>query len=382
MDFYEDYQEGREQLPSLAPQKELTTSQPDASPVALTQTVTDTFHGGNELDIIASMTDRISNSLVLGISGTGKGMLISNALRVAKSKHPKLRIFYVDPKNDPKEYGYTEGVADIVKRYKCETESPDVVIKWLQKCFEEFNEYAIANDKEGYRTLLVLDEGTVLGLKSKLGKSTLLIDRLSSLTSLGDVAGKNIWFVAQSPFVGGSGIDLSASSQLVTIALVSSENVGAMNQWKRAAMFKQPTNLDELIEKSEVKRAVYFGKTGEWYSMPKLTNYSNFDRDTRQDISSIESKLTPVEELERLFSISEQPTTIQDEVQINTDPRLLNCILDKIISSESITFDTLKKHIQRNLPELSKIELIRGAIAKLITEELIQGNETDGYSIT
>jgi hypothetical protein len=176
----------------------------------------------NQLDIISSMSDRVSNSFILGIAGSGKGMLIANALRAIKQKHPNMKIFYVDPKNDPKERGYIEGIADEIKRYKCETEEPEVVCKWLKKCFEEFDEYAAKNE----RTLLVLDEGTVLGLKSKIAKSSILVNRLSSLTSLGDSTGKNVYFVAQTPFVGGSGIDLSASSQLVTIALVSSENRG------------------------------------------------------------------------------------------------------------------------------------------------------------
>ncbi|NEU77493.1 hypothetical protein PI95_034830 [Hassallia byssoidea VB512170] len=261
----------------------------------------------DRFDIIASMTDRISNSFILGISGTGKGIVVSNALRAAKVKHPKLKTFYIDPKHDEKEQGYTAGVADVIKRYKCETEEPLIVVAWLEKCLEEFNEYAKANDANSERTLLILDEGTVLGLKSKIAKSTILLDRLSSLTSLGDSSGKNIWFIAQTPFVGGSGIDLSASSQLVTIALVSAENRGSLDQWKRSAMVKKLNNIDEYIEKSPVSRAVFFGKTAKWYPMSKLENYSGYDRDSRK---SVEGAATIRQQLEAAFSkkkISEQP---------------------------------------------------------------------------
>jgi hypothetical protein len=159
-----------------------------------------------QIDIIGSMTERVSNSLILGIAGAGKGVIISNALRVAKRKHQKLRIFYIDPKDDEREYGYTVGIADVIKRFKCETQVPETVTEWLEEIFGEFNKYAKENKAKGERTLLVLDEGTVLGLKCKIAKSSILIDRLSSLTSLGDSSGKNVWFVAQTPFVGGSGL--------------------------------------------------------------------------------------------------------------------------------------------------------------------------------
>ncbi|MBW4568063.1 MAG: hypothetical protein KME31_08570 [Tolypothrix carrinoi HA7290-LM1] len=261
----------------------------------------------DDFDIISSMTDRISNTFILGIGGTGKGIIVSNALRAAKAKHPKLKIFYIDPKHDKKEQGYTAGVVDKIKRYKCETEEPSIVVAWLQKCLSEFNEYAKVNDANSERTLLILDEGTVLGLKCKIAKSTILLDRLSSLTSLGDSEGKNVWFIAQTPFVGGSGIDLSASSQLVTIALVSAENRGSLDQWKRSAMIKKLNNIDEYIEKSPVNRAVFFGKTAKWYPMPKLENYSGYDRDSHKPL---EDAATIRQQLEVAFSfedINEQP---------------------------------------------------------------------------
>jgi hypothetical protein len=381
-DFYEDWQEAK-----VIPQQQFAPTQQQALIGTQSRTVTDVYDGGNKIDIIGSMTDRVSNSLILGIAGTGKGMLVSNASRVAKSKHPKLRIFYVDPKDDKKEYGYTEGVADVVKRYKCESESPEIVVKWLKSVFEEFDKYAIANDAQGYRTLLILDEGTVLGLKSKLAKSTILIDRLSSLTSLGDSSGKNVWFICQTPFVGGSGIDLSASSQLVTIALVSAENLGALRQWKKSAMFTQPPNLEELINKYECKRAVYFGKTGQWYSMPKLTNYSGYDRDNRT--STTDDKVTNkfqsetvVTQLEKLFN---------REVQIDNEPlyteEFLNQILFIIRQSEktkmSFTAIRVSKIWARewDISHPSTTDL-RAGLLELIKREKITGDEEDGYGLT
>jgi hypothetical protein len=256
-------------------------------------------------DIVSLMSERVSNSFIVGIAGSGKGMLIANVMRAIKSKHPTLKIFFVDPKNDPKEHGYTNGVADKIMRHKCETEEPEVVCEWINKCFKDFDEYA----KGGERTLLVLDEGTVLANKLKIVKSTILLDRLNSLISLGDSTGKNVFFLAQSPFVGANGIDLSSSSQMVTIAIVSDENRGSLAQWKRSSILKSLRNLDELISKSPVKRAFYFGKTDKWYPMPKLINFSDYNRDTRKVARTVEGLdyETKRKEFEAIFNEQIQP---------------------------------------------------------------------------
>ncbi len=301
-----------------------------------------------QIDIIGSMTERVSNSFILGIAGAGKGMIIANALRVAKSKHEKLRIFYIDPKDDEQEYGYTVGVADVIRRFKCETQAPETVTEWLEEMFVEFNKYSRENKDKGERTLLVLDEGTVLGLKCKLAKSTILIDRLSSLTMLGDSTGKNVWFVAQTPFVGGSGIDLSASSQLVTIAVVSQENRDSLGQWKRSAVLGKIKDLDDLINKSEVKRAVYFGKTDRWYPMPKLENYSNYDRDSYEDLnaSSLETQPEQTEEMQALIQRLEATFKKEDPATV------LSYIATKVLAY----FDAVKNKSPKSLRDLKKAD--------------------------
>lgn len=302
----------------------------------------------DSFDLIGSMTDRISNSFILGIGGAGKGIVIANAMRVAKAKHPKLKIFYVDPKDNPREYDYTKGVADIIRRYKCETEQPDIVVKWLEKCLNDFNQFAEENKNQGCRTLLILDEGTVLGLKCKLIKATILLDRLSSLTSLGDGFDKNIWFIGQTPFVSGSGIDLSASSQLVTIAIVSEENRGSLGQWKRSAVLGKVKNLDDLINQSEVRRAFYFGKTDKWYSMPKLENYSGYDRDNRKLINNVDNE-TKLESTKELAGIKEQLESSLNKQDVN---KSLSDIANKVLAY----FDAVKNKSPKSLRDFKKAD--------------------------
>ncbi|MBW4606890.1 MAG: hypothetical protein KME22_06610 [Hassallia sp. WJT32-NPBG1] len=334
----------------------------------------------SQINIISSMTDRISNSFILGVAGTGKGMLVANALREAKSKHPKLKIFYIDPKADKKESGYIDGVADIIKRYQCETESPETVVKWLTKCFAEFNQYANTTHVNGGRTLLVLDEGTVLGLKCKLAKSSLILDRLSSLTSQGDSTGKNIWFVAQTPFVGGSGIDLSASSQLVIIALVSAENRSSLEQWKRSAMLKKLDNLDELIESSEVNRAVFFGKTAKWYPMPRLENYSRYDRDNDKYLSDSNSETesepmqdttTIIKNLEATFNKKD------DDIPLSELAKRLLSFFENAKNKDPKTLSDIKK--KDELREQGDVKLIT-ALSELVTASELIFNGEDSWS--
>lgn len=240
----------------------------------------------NQINIIEEMTARITNTAIVGIPGSGKGILISNAIREAKRKHSELRIFVIDPKNDPKELGYFNE-CDVVERFACMDAKPSAVAVWAETCFDKYVVYANKNTK----TLLVIDEGTMLGNKLQQAKSTLLVDKLTSYTSGGDSTGRNVWFAMQSPYVGGS-LNLSIASQMTSIVIAFQENIGALAQWKSAKIFKS-LSLDvvaDLIEKSSTGRAIYFGKTGQWYAMPKLNNYSGYDRDSRQYLPGFTSQ--------------------------------------------------------------------------------------------
>ncbi len=241
----------------------------------------------SKIDIISEMSLRISNTLIIGIPGSGKGMLVANAIRVAKQKHPNLKIFVIDPKADPKESGYFKA-ADIVDPFPCMDAKPSTVAEWAEAAFKKYADFAQSNE----RTLLIVDEGTILGNKLNQAKSTLLVDKLTSYASGGDSAGRNVWFMMQSPYVTGASLNLSTTSQMTSIVIAFSENIGALAQWKSAKVFQQ-LSLDEvsdLIDNSETGRAIYYGKTGRWYIMPPLTNHSSYDRDKREYLQGREPK--------------------------------------------------------------------------------------------
>lgn len=292
----------------------------------------------SQIDLIGEMTNKISNIFVVGLGGSGKGMLIANALRAVREKHPNKKIFLLNGKDDPKESGYFDGIVDKEERLNCESAKPSTVAAWFEAAIKKYDDFAEKNNG----ALLVIDEGTIIGARLKTAKSTALTDKLIGITSCGGSTGKNIWFVAQTPYVGANGSDLSGISQLTPIVLVTSQNLSILDSWKRSAIIKkfEASEVNEMVDNSEVNRAVYFGKTAQWYSMPKLKNYSSFNRDTGEIIS--ENQKTKIQDK---TSASETSTKIQESEDTSK-------ILDQLfISLKASGFDNLYEAIKTLLPE-------------------------------
>ncbi|MEL6165845.1 MAG: hypothetical protein AAFR37_19540, partial [Cyanobacteria bacterium J06628_3] len=119
------------------------------------------------IDIVSSIASPIRNCIVFGVGGSGKGMLVSNAIRRIKQNEPNRKIFYVDPKAAEGEEGYTEGICDVIRRKKCENRPPEEIIDWLNGVLDEYTKWA--NEEE--QSLLIIDEGTILGDACKKTKN-------------------------------------------------------------------------------------------------------------------------------------------------------------------------------------------------------------------
>jgi len=119
-----------EPVPAMAPDSvaEVATATPDATlpvatnsgPVIATSSLIGNTTCLGAVEVAASpaaqseLTEAVFNpaldlgqnpqsALIVGTPGSGKGMLVSNAVRVLREKAPALKVMMIDPKGDPKE---------------------------------------------------------------------------------------------------------------------------------------------------------------------------------------------------------------------------------------------------------------------------------------
>ncbi|NER80929.1 MAG: hypothetical protein F6K42_15440 [Leptolyngbya sp. SIO1D8] len=253
----------------------------------------------NENQTIADdLGAHIQNSLIVGKPGSGKGILLSNALRVAKATHPKLKIYVIDPKGDPLEQPYWQG-CDCVASKACQDLMPLEVWEWIQSCIREFQ--LIQGAK-----LLVIDELRYLSntFARCNDKQTKALDNfwyiVESFTSLGDAQRSHVWGVSQSSHTADLKISGGTLGQFRVVALVNTVDFGFYDTLVSTNIVQRhpdPTHLREVIAgRSPVHRVYYDSKSRKWDALPELTNYSSRDRDKGiEDGSSIYANTNTLE---------------------------------------------------------------------------------------
>lgn len=330
-------------LPQLTAPSANSWTEPQST--LLPQTVithSQTHETSYTIDIVREIASPIRNCIIFGIGGSGKGMLVSNALRRIKAENPNRKIFYIDPKNEPGEYGYTEGVVDIVHRKTCDGRSPEEICAWMDEVLDKYTEWA--NQQE--ESLLVIDEGTILGKAAKACKNTRIGTLILHTASLGGAKRKNVWLMAQAPFVGSLGLDLTDSSQIAAVAIVSSTNTNVIKQWARSPILEKITQeqLTELIKHSPVNRAVFFGGNSKWGAMPELPNYSAIDRDGNKPTGDA------------------LPTEQRQELRERTQPNQTQILIQKLKASSAKTVEEFISEIGCS----DRLDEMRQAIASTI----------------
>jgi hypothetical protein len=211
-----------------------------------------------------------SNLFVLGIGGAGKGMLVSNLIRVAQSD-PRVKVFVIDPKGEAGEAGYWETADRLVS---ADIQKLDSVTDWLNSALDQYTDWLAEVESANGRGLLIIDELFALGHHLKRAKYNRVADLIVTIASLGGCKNRKIWLITQTPYVGGVGLNLSQASQIPWVAIAQrGQNLRA---WK-ASHLPPLDNLDQLTSASPVGRAISFGS--QWFPMPRLTNYSKIDRD-------------------------------------------------------------------------------------------------------
>jgi hypothetical protein len=249
-------------------------------------------------DLLDAASEKIKHTLLLGISGGGKGYFAASVLRKIKERHD-VSIVLIDPKADPDESGYFEGVVDRLHRGVMDRMSLSESIEFIKAGLEIFDEECDHWGKSK-RCLLVLDEGSEIGKLLSLANDKDIKRKLSGLLTGGDSRGRNLWVIGQNPFCDDLGLNLGAATQMRRIIILREEDVVQTKPWKRAALMDGVNTLDAFpqIKLSPIPtgRAIYWNDTDTWYPMPILPNYSTYDRDNRDFVVSAAESLDLITE--------------------------------------------------------------------------------------
>lgn len=288
-------------VPNMPPVQPLT-GEPIEQPTVKARTVeTQEVVFEQEMpDLAKQLADDMKNTLIVGVPGSGKGLLVSNALQHVQNRGDTT-VFYIDPKNDPKETGYFTGRVNYLFRLEkgiIKTDPTDVYF-WLKKCMEVYENFDCGNG----RKLLVLDEITSLIRKlanvpakvtGTVKGDAWLEEEIVVRAAAGDSAGGTMWGLAQNGHNTGVGMDGGAKSQLTPIALISIKQLPASQALLKADFVpgdhKLSSNeIKHICEQSPIGRAIFHGGLNEWFPMPVLPNPSGYDRDNRRTIEQPES---------------------------------------------------------------------------------------------
>ena len=227
------------------------------------------------------IAQRLVSMTVVGVPGAGKGMFVSNLLRLVRERHPQLHIFVMEGKGDAKEAGYWQGVADDVRSIQGLDEIPVNLVAWINGCLDDFK--AITGPK-----LLIFDEVTYLYKVWQTTEKESFEDYIQykvGLSSMGDSLQNYIWEIGQVSNAKDLGVTAGIRSLFKPIAIVSNHDRRAANALLGTKFVPLPEEgkkaVMQMCDRSPCGRAVYDYVNDCWQSMPQLKNLSGFDRDTR-----------------------------------------------------------------------------------------------------
>ena len=280
----------------------------DQSAIATTTTEGAISPSTNFTTTMEQIAQRLVSMTVVGVPGAGKGMFVSNLLRLARQQHPQLHIFVMEGKGDAKEAGYWQGVADDIRSIQGLDESPTNIVAWINGCLEDFK--AITGPK-----LLIFDEVTYLYKVWQTTEKESFEDYIQykiGLSSMGDSLQNYIWEIGQVSNAKDLGVTAGIRSLFKPIAIVSNHDRRAANALLGTQFVPLPEEgkkaVMQMCDRSECGRAVYDYVNDCWQPMPQLENQSGFDRDTRsflQEPPAPEAAPQPDirADLERLLSV-------------------------------------------------------------------------------
>jgi hypothetical protein len=249
-----------------------------------------------ELDSAADLGQNPQSAIIAGVPGAGKGIFVSNALREMKVRNPHVKIFAIDPKNDPKETGYWS-VVDVLWRLRFKDSSSEAAAEWYMARMEEFKAYPgpkllVSDETSMVLTVMQLakiyDEEELSNGKIQRTRKNLMGEfkkALIELSAMGDSDEHFVWMVCQVINCDDLGITGGIRSIFRAIALVSPKNRNAVSTFFSTGFVPLPPGgkdaLYRMMDTSPCNRAFYDGKKDKWLPTPLWTNHSGYNRDTR-----------------------------------------------------------------------------------------------------
>jgi hypothetical protein len=234
--------------------------------------------------LVERIVEKPEHLLGIGASESGKGILFSNMAVAVKQKRDCILIV-IDPKGDPNEVKFFDGVADRVHRFRASKLTPDQIIAEVKQGWEmveeEFDRWA------GIKPVYVfVDEVVLLGIHFSQKRDNFLNDKITAIVTMGKSLQQFVWIATQYPGIEELGIKGGIAAQMSKILIARDEHQEMLEGW-RGYKLTRDINFAAAIapmRKSPVKRAVWF--KGEWSSMQIMPILSGFCRETGKHVGT------------------------------------------------------------------------------------------------
>lgn len=315
--------------------------------------------------------------IIYGVPGTGKDYLLAHVNREAKKLHPQSEtIFMVDGKDDPKETGYFQGVVDKLYRNFIDPMSAVDVYMWLRNIIEEYDKFDAGT---GFKTLCInelagingkLGTLPVKGMPDNIKPLTWWVQKLESYASGGDSRGVRLRVASQNGH--GTSIKMSNGNKSIftPVVIVRDCEIGASEMILNADLISRDKKIPSeqmlaLCKESPVGRCLFHGGLNEWLPMPKMENFSGYDRDKRE-FSQRPGQTDALTDHERNQLRSRTATTVND-----APPALPKLSVAEMIKKiESTQAKSVEQFITYDLSALSHMAKLKPAIVKIIRERV------------
>jgi hypothetical protein len=201
---------------------------------------------------IAEMSHAVRSSLIVGIPGAGKGLSTAVLIQHVKKYRPELRIFGIDPKNDPKESGYWQGYT-AADRFDAELLDGWEIQSRLDAMLNQFN-------AAGEDALLVVDEfATVIGCCDRKWVESFNA-KLQKIVQMGNSKNRFLWIISQSGNLAELKLQSSLRSSLELLAIVRPGSDAAIASLIKTDLIadKDTERMQAMMQRSPVGRAYYY----------------------------------------------------------------------------------------------------------------------------